>query len=152
MIKTFEQFTQSERDTEEMYTPEEYKAVYNIVKKYFNRFQEEVDVDIETFIHSSDPDCCRDKTDFIDVFDLYDELNVCHNCGKFIVDDDFLGVGGCESYCSIDCFDEKYPHKYDDFVERGEITKGWYEKIEPEEQPDERSPDELKGYSWTHGI
>ena len=151
MIKTFEQFTQSEKAKKDMYTPEEYRAVYNIVKKYFNRFQDEVDMDIETFIHSSD--CCREKTDFIDIFDLYDELNVCHNCGKFMVNDDFIAINGDESYCSLDCFNAVYPHKYDEFVEHGWIKIGWYgDPIEPEEQPDERSADELKGYSWTHGI
>lgn len=147
MIKTFEQFTQRGKDKKEMYTPEEYKAVYNIVKKYFNRFPQ-VKTDIETFIYSSD---CRDKTDFVDEFDLYDELNVCHNCGKFIVGDDFLGVDGCESYCSGKCFDVVYPFKYDDFVESGQLTNGWDEKIEPD-RTDYRSADELKGYSWTHGI
>lgn len=148
MIKTFEQFTQSERGKEEMYTPEEYKAVYNIVKKYFNRFPQ-VKTDIETFIYSSD---CRDKTDFVDDFDLYDELNVCHNCGKFMVNDDFLVVQGHESYCSGDCFDKVYPRRYDDFVEAGYLTIGWDgETIEPD-MTDYRSADELKGHSWTHGI
>lgn len=149
MIKTFEQFIQSEKSTEEMYTPEEYKAVYSIVKKYFNRFPQ-VETDIETFIYSPN---CEDKIDFVDTFDLYDELNVCHNCGKFMVNDDFVAINGDESYCSLDCFNAVYPHKYDEFVEHGWIKNGWDgEPIQPEMPEDDRSPDELKGYSWTHGI
>ena len=89
MIKTFEQFTQSSK---EMYTPDEFQTVYDIVTEYFG------DGDIEEFINSPDVEV---KEEFIEENEI-ENLRVCETCGKFITEGyiyrDF------ETYCSDECF------------------------------------------------
>jgi hypothetical protein len=68
MIKTFEQFI---KPTEEMYTPEEYNTVFEIISKYYDG-----DVnDIEEFIYSTD---IEEKDDFITDNEI-ENLRVCFN-------------------------------------------------------------------------
>ena len=89
MIKTFEQFI---RGNKEMYSPEEYEMVLNIVSEYYTGD------DIEGFIYSTD---VEEKMDFIEENEI-ETLRVCESCGKFIVEGyiyrDF------ETYCSDGCF------------------------------------------------
>ena len=156
MIKTFEQFA-SQRDVEkakkEMYTPEEFKEVYDIVSEYYDG-----DGDIEAFICASDKNGVREKTDFVDEHNLYGKLDVCHYCGKFVVsneDDDEDGciiVDNTESYCSWECFQEVYPYKWDSFVEDGLIKIGWKGEVLEPDTTDYRTEEEKMGHSWTGGI
>ena len=89
MIKTFEQFT---RGGKEMYTPEEYEMVYEIVSEYYTG------EDIEEFIYSPDVEV---KEEFIEENEI-ENLRVCGTCGKFITEGyiyrDF------ETFCSDECF------------------------------------------------
>lgn len=89
MIKTFEQFTQASK---EMYTPDEFQTVYDIVTEYFG------DGDIEEFINSPDVEV---KEEFIEENEI-ENLRVCGTCGKFITEGyiyrDF------ETFCSDECF------------------------------------------------
>ena len=89
MIKTFEQFTQASK---EMYTPDEFQAVYDIVTEYFG------DGDIEEFINSPEVEA---KEEFIEENEI-ENLRVCESCGKFITEGyiyrDF------ETFCSDECF------------------------------------------------
>lgn len=89
MIQTFKQFTRGEK---EMYTPEEYEMVYDIVSKYY------IGEDIEDFIYSTEVEV---KEEFIEENEI-ENLRVCESCGKFITEGyiyrDF------ETYCSDECF------------------------------------------------
>lgn len=89
-IKTFEQFTSG--STKQMYTPEEYDAVYAIVSEFYDGD------DIDEFIYSDDVD---EKEDFIMENEI-ETLRVCYTCCKFIIEgyiyNDF------ETYCSEECF------------------------------------------------
>ena len=89
MIKTFEQFIRGDK---EMYTPEEYEMVYDIVSKYY------MGEDIENFIYSPDVEA---KEEFIEENEI-ENLRVCGTCGKFITEGyiyrDF------ETFCSDECF------------------------------------------------
>ena len=89
MIKTFEQFTRGEK---EMYTPEEYEMVYDIVSEYY------MGEDIEDFIYSPDVEV---KEEFIEENEI-ENLRVCESCGKLITEgyiyNDF------ETFCSDECF------------------------------------------------
>lgn len=90
MVKTFEQFTSG--SAKQMYTPEEYDQVYDIVSEFYDGD------DIEEFIYSTD---VEEKEDFIMENDI-ETLRVCYTCGKFISEgyiyNDF------ETYCSDECF------------------------------------------------
>lgn len=108
MIKTFEQFTRREK---EMYTPEEYEMVYDIVSEYY------MGEDIEDFIYSPDVEV---KEEFIDENEL-ENLRVCGTCGKFITEGyiyrDF------ETFCSDECF--KRMHGYQKFENTDEDELYW---------------------------
>ena len=108
MIKTFEQFSQSYK---EMYTPEEYEMVYEIVSEYY------MGEDIEDFIHSPDVEV---KEEFIDENEL-ENLRVWGTCGKFITEGyiyrDF------ETYCSDEWF--KHMHGYQKFENADEDELYW---------------------------
>jgi predicted DNA-binding helix-hairpin-helix protein len=90
MVKTFEQF--SSGSTKQMYTPEEFQKVYDIVSEFYDGD------DIEDFIYSTD---VEEKEDFIMENEI-ETLRVCYTCGKFIregyIYNDF------ETYCSDKCF------------------------------------------------
>jgi predicted DNA-binding helix-hairpin-helix protein len=90
MVKTFEQF--SSGSTKQMYTPEEFQKVYDIVSEFYDGD------DIEDFIYSTD---VEEKEDFIMENEI-ETLRVCYTCGKFIREgylyNDF------ETYCSDKCF------------------------------------------------
>lgn len=90
MIKTFEQFTSKQK--KEMYTPEEYQTVYDIVSEYYDGDN------IEDFIYSTD---IEEKEEFIEDNEI-ETLRVCMTCGKFMTEGyifrDF------ETYCSDECF------------------------------------------------
>lgn len=150
MIKTFEQFAQSVKDEKkkkEMYTPEEFKEVYDIVSEYYDG-----DGDIEAFICADDEN--GDKSDFVDEHDLYGELDVCRNCGKFVVNDECIIIDNSESYCSFDCAIKAYGHsRYEIFYEKGLVKVGW--NGEPANKDDEdvdyRTDDEIRG-TWSGGY
>ena len=149
MIKTFEQFAQSvknEKKKKEMYTPEEFKTVYNIVSEYFG------DGDIEAFICADDEN--GDKSDFVDKHNLYGKLDVCRNCGKFVANDECVIMDDSESYCSFDCAIETYgSSRYNHFYEKGLVKIGWNgEPIkEDDDDKDNRTDDEIRG-TWSGGY
>lgn len=94
MIKSFEQFTSN--SAKQMYTPEEYQTVYDIVSEYYDGD------DIEDFIYSTD---VEEKDDFITENEI-ENLRVCFNCGKFI-NEGYL-YNDYETYCSDECFIKKH--------------------------------------------
>lgn len=108
MIKTFEQFTQDEK---EMYTPEEYEMVYDIISEYY------IGEDIEDFIHSPDVEV---KWDFLDEKEI-ESLRVCGTCGKFI-NEGYI-YRDFEFYCSDKCF--KHMHGYQAFEDADEDELYW---------------------------
>lgn len=87
MIKTFEQFNQKQ-----MYTPEEYKVVYDIVSEYYDGD------DIEEFIYSDDIEA---KEEFIEENEI-ETLRVCNYCGKFM-NEGYI-YRDYETFCSDECF------------------------------------------------
>ena len=87
MIKTFEQFNQKQ-----MYTPEEYKVVYDIVSEYYDGD------DIEEFIYSDDIEA---KEEFIEENEI-ETLRVCNYCGKFM-NEGYI-YRDFETFCSDKCF------------------------------------------------
>lgn len=91
MIKTFEQFNQKQ-----MYTPEEYKVVYDIVSEYYDGD------DIEEFIYSDDIEA---KEEFIEENEI-ETLRVCNYCGKFM-NEGYL-YRDYETFCSDECFINSY--------------------------------------------
>ena len=107
-IKTFEQFNAS-KQKKEMYTPEEYQAVYDIVSEYYDG------EDIDDFIYSTD---VEEKDDFITDNEI-DTLRVCLSCGKFITEGylyrDF------ETYCSEECFVNEYGKSLFDNADEDEL-------------------------------
>ena len=108
MIKTFEQFI---KPTEEMYTPEEYNTVFEIISKYYDG-----DVnDIEEFIYSTD---IEEKDDFITDNEI-ENLRVCFNCGKFITEG-YL-YNNFETYCSEKCFVSKHGKSIFDNADEDEL-------------------------------
>lgn len=90
-IKTFEQFNQKQ-----MYTPEEYKVVYDIVSEYYDGD------DIEEFIYSDDIEA---KEEFIEDNEI-ETLRVCNYCGKFM-NEGYL-YRDYETFCSDECFINSY--------------------------------------------
>lgn len=90
MVKTFEQF--SSGSTKQMYTPEEFQKVYDIVSEFYDGD------DIEDFIYSTD---VEDKEDFIMENEI-ETLRVCYTCGKFIREGYIYN--DYETYCSDKCF------------------------------------------------
>ena len=90
-IKTFEQFNQKQ-----MYTPEEYKIVYDIVSEYYDGD------DIEEFIYSDDIEA---KEEFIEDNEI-ETLRVCNYCGKFM-NEGYL-YRDYETFCSDECFINSY--------------------------------------------
>lgn len=91
MIKTFEQFNQKQ-----MYTPEEYKVVYDIVSEYYDGD------DIEEFIYSDDIEA---KEEFIEENEI-ETLRVCNYCGKFM-NEGYI-YRDYETFCSDECFINSY--------------------------------------------
>ena len=91
MIKTFEQFNQKQ-----MYTPEEYKVVYDIVSEYYDGD------DIEEFIYSDDIEA---KEEFIEENEI-ETLRVCNYCGKFM-NEGYI-YRDYETFCSDECFLNSY--------------------------------------------
>jgi hypothetical protein len=90
-IKTFEQFNQKQ-----MYTPEEYKVVYDIVSEYYDGD------DIEEFIYSDDIEA---KEEFIEENEI-ETLRVCNYCGKFM-NEGYI-YRDYETFCSDECFINSY--------------------------------------------
>ena len=86
-IKTFEQFNQKQ-----MYTPEEYKVVYDIVSEYYDGD------DIKEFIYSDDIEA---KEEFIEENEI-ETLRVCNYCGKFM-NEGYI-YRDYETFCSDECF------------------------------------------------
>ena len=97
MIKTFEQFKRI--TTNPIYSPEEFKAIYDIVSNYYDGDN------IDDFIYSPDTEA---KEEFIEDNEI-DNLRVCQYCGKFIIEGylyrDF------ETFCSEKCFINEYDRK-----------------------------------------
>lgn len=94
MIKNFEEFKNNEAKA--MYTPEEFRAVYDIVAEYYDGD------DIEEFIYSTD---VEEKEEFI-VDNEIETLRVCQCCGKFM-NEGYI-YRDFETFCSEECFVETY--------------------------------------------
>lgn len=94
MIKKFEEFKNNEAKA--MYTPKEFKAVYDIVAEYYDGD------DIEEFIYSTD---IEEKEEFI-VDNEIETLRVCQCCGKFM-NEGYI-YRDFETFCSEKCFVETY--------------------------------------------
>jgi hypothetical protein len=94
MIKKFEEFKNNEAKA--MYTPEEYKQVYDIVYEFYDGD------DIEEFIYSTD---VEEKEEFIEENEI-ETLRVCQCCGKFM-NEGYI-YRDFETFCSEECFVETY--------------------------------------------
>lgn len=104
MDKTFNQ-----QVSKEMYTPEEYKQVYDIVSEFYDGD------DIEDFIYSTDVET---KDDFITDNEI-ENLRVCFTCGKFITEGYLYNE--YETYCSDKCFIDTHGKSVFDNVDEDEL-------------------------------
>jgi hypothetical protein len=104
MDKTFDQ-----QVSKEMYTPEEFQKVYDIVSEFYDGD------DIEDFICSTDVET---KDDFITDNEI-ENLCVCFTCGKFITEGYLYNE--CETYCSDKCFINAHGKSVFDNVDEDEL-------------------------------
>lgn len=102
MVNTFKQM-------DKMYTTEEYKKVYDIVREYYE------EDDIEDFILSTD---VEEKDEFITDNDI-ESIRVCSTCGKLITEGYIYN--DYETYCSDKCFIENHGKSVFDNADEDEL-------------------------------
>lgn len=102
MVNTFKKM-------DKMYTTEEYKKVYDIVREFYE------EDDIEDFILSTD---VEEKDEFITDNDI-ESIRVCSNCGKLITEGYIYN--DYETYCSDKCFIENHGKSVFDNADEDEL-------------------------------